>query len=43
VRAERLEGVGEAVDLGEREFVFRPSADDDASAGGAEIDGSAVQ
>ena len=37
-RAEGAKGVGEAVDLVEREFIFRPRTENDAAAGGTEID-----
>ena len=39
VAAEGAEGVGEAVHFLERELVLGPRAEDDAAAGGAEVDG----
>jgi hypothetical protein len=43
VGAEFPVGVGETVGLGEGELVLGPGAEDDAAAGGAEIDGSGVE
>ena len=43
VAAERDKGVGEAVHFVEREAAARPAAEDDATTGGAEIDGGGVE
>ena len=42
VRAERAKRVGKAVNLVQRETIFRPRAEDDAAAGGPEIDGGGI-
>src|SRR5690606_38009506 len=43
VAVEGLKGVGKAVDLAEGELPVFPGAEDDAAAGGAEIDGGGVE
>jgi hypothetical protein len=43
VPVEGVERIRKAVNLAQREFVFEPGAENDAAAGGAEVDGGDVE